>query len=125
MAHRSDDHLAIEAEIDRVRSGKQRIMKSATAISRQTTCKQSETKLVGCPSWIHIELCAAHPNPLFGGFWRISGSCASPPRWQGSFRGGRVSGGAAPLDFGLYGKQITLMSGHPLIAAMLLHHSIG
>ena len=34
----------------------------------------AETALVGCPSWIHIELCAALRNPLFGGFWRISGS---------------------------------------------------
>jgi hypothetical protein len=37
---------------------------------------------LGCPSWILIEPCAAPQNPLFGGFWRISGNFGLPPRRQ-------------------------------------------
>ena len=38
---------------------------------------------VGCPSWIHIEPCAALRSQPLGGFWKKSGSCASPPRQHG------------------------------------------
>jgi hypothetical protein len=34
----------------------------------------------GCPSWIHIEPCAALRTLLFDRFCRLCGSCASPPR---------------------------------------------
>lgn len=44
-----------------------------------------------CPSWIHIELCAVLRSPLFGEFWRMSGSCVSPPKQHGSCGAGSVS----------------------------------
>ena len=68
------------------------------ANSRVSQDSKLETGLVGCPSWTHIEPCASRRSPLFGRFWRISGSFASPPRQPGSRRdGGGRSGGTDPL----------------------------
>jgi hypothetical protein len=47
--------------------------------------------LVGRPSWIHIEPCAALLSPLFGRFWRMCGNYASPPSNDG-LRGAREIG---------------------------------
>jgi hypothetical protein len=48
------------------------------AVCAATSYSERETRLVGCPSWIHIEPCAAPRNPIFGGLWRISGSYTQP-----------------------------------------------
>jgi hypothetical protein len=45
------------------------------ALFATTRNSERETRLAGCPSWIRIEPCALHRNPVFGGFWRTSGNC--------------------------------------------------
>src|ERR1700758_2566652 len=42
--------------------------------ARERDKRATETRLRGCPSWIHIEPCVAPPSLLFGGFWKVSES---------------------------------------------------
>jgi hypothetical protein len=55
--------------------GRPNCLDNATAF-RSSVCARP-----GSPSWIRIEPCASCRNRPFGGFWRISGRCASPPKW--------------------------------------------
>ena len=58
-----------------------------------------------CPSWIHIEPCAALLSQLFGRFWRMCGSCALPHSNNGWREAGRRSGGTCPLRPGRFQRS--------------------
>src|SRR5208337_215343 len=68
--------------------------------------------LFGSPSWIRIEPCAVHRNPVFGGFWRTSGSCVlaennpipRSPRLKAVEFANAMRGGAGPLSTRLPGR---------------------
>ena len=69
------------------------LLAQTTAIATRAATSQTPIRQnlrFGCPSWIHIELCAVPQSQPSGRFWRIFGICASLRELCDSYRRSRA-----------------------------------